>query len=554
MRHDESDEWLIDAARRAGHRTPLHDSSGRVSAWRLLLGAGIADDEILRIACTASGADPADFSRVSPALRGLLPHEVALEHRVVPVGVHRGVLAIATVNPRSASLERTLAFASKQRVALQAASPSAILRAQSIIYGSETYGATFNFEAKAATAPPPTAVQPQRTPMSRISVSVPAPVESSADAKNSPEVLVERVLTTAVAERASEIHIEAVSDGTIVRFRVDGKLNDRFRTSDVHATRVLQQFKAMAEIASSLDAGEQRGRSSWTGTAGRVDLRVSCEPLGVAHERMVVRLCSAGDVLGVDALGCSLPELGKIDQLLAATRGVLWVVGPAGSGRTTTLYALARELRRRGRRIATLEDTIVFQLEGIRQIDVRDSAFFTTTAAVRSTLALEAGAVIVDLPSDRAALETVLATDVPRLVVASVDAIDLVDIGGPRTIGVIAQRLVRRLCKACATPQPLGELPEAQRSLLSELPTAGLRQAVGCDRCRGTGYAGRTIVMEIGVPTLWDSGLRHVVEGTTTLGELLDVVSPPRDRATAAVQQDDIDALLSQLLGPPPGR
>ncbi len=355
IRQDESDEWLIDAARRAGHRAPSPDASRRVSAWRLLLGAGIADDEILRIACAASGTDPADFSRVSPEMRRLLPHETALEHRVAPLGVHRGVLAIATVNPRSASLARTLAFASKQRVSLQAASPSAILRAQSIIYGSETYGSTFNFEPKPAAAPP-TAVQPQRTPMSRISVAVPAPVEATVEAKNSPEALVERVLATAIGERASEIHIEAVSDGAIVRFRIDGKLNDRFRTSDVHAARVLQRFKAMAGIESREDAGEQRGRASWTGPTGRIDLRITSEPLGVAHECVIVRLYGTDDALGIDALGCSLPELGKLDQLLAAPRGVLWVAGPAASGRTTTLYALARELRRRGRRIAKLED------------------------------------------------------------------------------------------------------------------------------------------------------------------------------------------------------
>lgn len=556
-RHDDSDEWLIDAARRAGHRTPSSDSVGRVSAWRLLLGAGVSDDEILRIACAASGADAADLSQVSPALRSLLPHEAALEHRVAPVGVDRGVLAIATVNPRSAALERMLAFASKRRVALQAASPSAILRAQSIVYGSETYGATFNFEAKPA-SPPPTAVQPRRTPMARISVALPGPVEPSVDPKNSPEALVERVLTTAVAERASEIHIDAVTEGAIVRFRIDGKLNDRFRTSAVHATRLLQQLRAMAKVESHL-VGEQRGRTSWTGVTGRVDLRIASEILSGAHERMIVRLFGVNDVLALDALSRALPP--GLDDLLAATRGILWVAAPSGSGRTTSLYALAHELRRRGRRIATIEDTVVFQLEGIRQIDANDPVFFTTAAAARSTLALEAGAVIVDLPGDRTALETVLSTDVPRLVVASVDASLLADVVGPQTIGMITQRLVRRLCDGCAVPQPPGDLPDSQQSLLAGWPTTGLRQAVGCERCRGTGFAGRTAVMALAhpgrdsaIPTPWDSGLRHVVDGTTTIGELLDVMSPPQPRGTAAVQQDDIDALLGQLLGRPSER
>ncbi len=201
---------------------------------------------------------------------------------------------------------------------------------------------------------------------------------------------------------------------------------------------------------------------------------------------------------------------------------------------------------------------------------MHDSAFLTTTAAVRATLALEAGAVVVDLPADRTAIEIVAATDVPRLVVASIDASDCAGVAGrlaeieadpSLTVGVLAQRLVRRLCGACATPQPVGDLPEAQQSLLSGMQAGALRQAVGCARCRGSGYAGRIAVTEVAQPahagsvaTLWDSGLRHVLDGTTTLGELLDAVSPPRDRVSAAVQQDDIDALLSQLLGPPPSR
>src|SRR6185503_5788236 len=144
--------------------------------------------------------------------------------------------------------------------------------------------------------------------------------------------------------------------------------------------------------------------------------------------------------------------------------------------------------------------------------------------------------------------------------------------------GVVTQRLVRRLCTACAAPQELGELPESQQELLLGLPTSRLRRAVGCPQCRGTGYSGRMAVAEVvimtpamraaivrgaepaelahiaregGIRTLWDSGLAQVLDGITTLGELLDNVPAPQHSAGADLQQRDIDALLSQLLGSP---
>ena len=148
---EDSDEWLIDAARRAGHSLPHRERPPGTSAWRLLLNDGVPEGEIMRIASMASGTEAADLSRVSPALGAFLPHAIALRFRVAPLGVRNGVLRVATFNPRSTLLERELAFASRHRVSLHAASPAAILRAQGAIYGT-VYGTSASVGAPPAEA------------------------------------------------------------------------------------------------------------------------------------------------------------------------------------------------------------------------------------------------------------------------------------------------------------------------------------------------------------------------------------------------------------------
>lgn len=596
---DHDDDWLIDAVRRAGYRTPRGERPTGISAWRLLLGAGVSDEDILRVACEASGAEVADFSRVSPAMRTLLPHDVALEHRVAPVGVHAGILAIGTVNPQGRALERALAFASKQRVKLLVASPGDILRAQAIIYGSETYGATFNFTVKGS-ATLPTAVSPRPTPVSRISVAIPIPAEArdertpsspATEPTNSPDALLTRLMETALNERASEATIEPTPQGGfLVRLRIDGKLNDRFRTSEQHGQHLMKKLETIAKLDQTSSRVPRSGRATFAASRGRVDLRVATEPVGVAHERMIVRLYTADCVQSLDALGFSTPEQSRVEQIADAQRGVVLVAGPAKSGRSTTLYALAHELRRRGRRVASLEDSVTFRFDGMKQIDVADATELTLAASVRAAIALDAGAVIVEVPSDRAAVEALVTSSAPRLILASLDAPDFVGVIdrlremeiGPMSIagsliGVVSQRLLRRLCGTCAGVLHASDLPDAQQALLFGMPTSRLRQPVGCAECRGTGYVGRIAATEVvpitieiaaaitraanaaelsrlareaGAHSLWDSGLHHVIDGTTSLGELLDTLPPPSS-TNANDNQEDIDALLSQLLDSP---
>jgi type II secretory ATPase GspE/PulE/Tfp pilus assembly ATPase PilB-like protein len=598
---DEPDEWLIDAARRARHELPRGERPRGTSAWRVLLNAGIAESEVLRLACDAAGTEPADFKRLSPALSSLLPHGIALKHRVAPLGVHNGTLGVATSNPNSPELERELAFAAKQRVRLHAASPSDILSAQAVVYGT-AYGTTQDFEPFKAPAPPP---PPRPAPVARLSLGVTMPPEPPvvaaspvpgvplvAEPAGEPDVA-ERLLAAACVDRASEASLDPTPDGgLLVRVRVDGVWTDRARIAAVQAKRVAKALLQRAGIDPAKAAQGARGRTTFKTAGGVVvEIRVSVESIGDARERIILRLFSGAGLLGVSELGYSSSEQHLLTQLLGSASGLVVVAGPADAGTTTTLYAVSRELQKSGRAVSIVEEPIEFPLEQVAQVQVSESSDSTLASAVRAALDGNANVVIAGIPLDAPTIaQCVTPEGRARLMIASLDTADM-----PSTLarlrklqpdrallaglleGIVAQRLVRRLCPACAAPQSVSELPELQQRLLYGLPMAKLRRPVGCAECRTTGYMGRTAIAEVvpmvpamreaiaggatpdelahvarehGMRTLWDSGMSRVLEGVTSLAELLDTVAPPTEVGGAA-PQEDIDALLAQLLGSP---
>ncbi|MEO6526854.1 MAG: ATPase, T2SS/T4P/T4SS family [Gemmatimonadaceae bacterium] len=595
----EPDEWLIDAARRMGHDVPKRPRTPGTTAWRVLLNAGVPDDEVLRIASLVSGADSADFTRLAPALASLFTHGVALKHRVVPLGVHNGVVAVATTNPMDPVLERELAFAAKQRVRLHPASPAEIIRAQGVVYGA-AYGTRADSDIKYPTRNPlPSVTRPEVRPVARLTLSVPvvAPTPSAARSATpaAPSNLTDRLLLAACTERASEAILEPMPDGgMLVRLRVDGALHDRFKIAEPQASQMIGTLKERSGLDIDESRRAQDGRTSFDSPNGRVAIRVTIQslraPAGGMRERVVIRLYSSHGVQRLADLGMSSFEQHRFEQLLGTASGLVIVAGPAATGKTTTLYAAARELRHHGRRVMTIEDQIEQPLDGVTQLQLRGSTPSSLSAALPGVVSdggMSSTVVIADATLDASSLEQCAsATDRSRLVIASLETSDLTSTlahlralhpdGAPLAAslhGVVVQRLVRRLC-TCAMPQIESELPALQQRLLSGLPTASGRHPVGCPTCRSTGYLGRLAIAEVvpvtlslrdaitrraspaelvhlaresGIPTLWDSGMQHVLSGATSLAELLDNVAPPE--TGDAAPQEDIDALLAQLLG-----
>jgi general secretion pathway protein E len=384
--------------------------------------------------------------------------------------------------------------------------------------------------------------------------------------------LINALLTQAVREGASDIHLEIFESRALVRFRVDGALRDVVEPRRGLHPAMVSRIKVMA----SLDIAEKRlpqdGRIALRVAGRAIDVRVSTIPTN-SGERVVLRLLDkqAGR-LTLDALGMGPATRDTIDHLIHAPHGIFLVTGPTGSGKTTTLYSALSRLDRKTRNILTVEDPIEYELDGVGQTQVNPRIEMTFARALRAILRQDPDVVMIgeirDLETAQIAVQASLTG---HLVLATLHTNDapgavtrLIDMGiepyllASTLNGVLAQRLVRRLCEQCRAPY---EPDAAERSVFGRadgpLPRqAGdprperLYRAVGCGACNFSGYRGRTGIYELlvaddalrhlihdqvaeselrehavsgGMIRLRDDGLRWVREGITSLDEVLRV-------------------------------
>jgi type II secretory ATPase GspE/PulE/Tfp pilus assembly ATPase PilB-like protein/ActR/RegA family two-component response regulator len=565
------DRWLLEAFRRA--EEPLAEKAAQLmtdTAWEALLGAGVPADRVLDTACAMAAAPAARLADVGPEHEPLLPRTVAYRYGVSPVRMDGNTLEVVTSNPLQLGLEEDLAFASGRRVRLSVAGPADIRDAMQRVY------------------PETPAVLDAPEQLARIIHNQNAPQGAAVELAN-------HVLGEALNRGASDIHIEPRHDGgLLVRFRVDGVLQDALQVPAELASSITSRLKVTANLDISDRVRPQDGRAS-TMFAGRsVDLRVSTLPLGGMGEKIVIRvLDSKVSTIDLGALGFTPAELHRFQRMLAQPEGMILVTGPTGSGKTTTLYSALRFVQSPANNIVTVEDPIEYRLPGINQVQTNDKAGLDFAAALRSILRQDPDVVLVGEVRDRETSDiAVKASMTGHLVLSTLhtnDAISavsrLTDIGvdtaslSAALKCVVAQRLVRRLCKECGKTVALADLSMDQQRLLFGKSAANLRQAVGCRACRGTGYRGRMVVAEVlivtpdlqraiargadvrelirlgaegGMRSLWDAGIDRVVAGATSLHELLDNVAAPIGEGgeTGGGTQADVDALLATLLGP----
>ena len=555
-----TDRWLIDALRQQGH-TAVERLTAAPSAWESLVAGGATPKELLDLVCLMSGAPPADLSGVAPEHASLLPIKFAGRYGVVPVRLTGSVLDVATANPLTTSLERDLAFAAGRQIRITVASPKDVRDAHERIYGVSISG-------KAPT--PRIEWIIKEGPLGARSMPTRGMVLDSLD----------RFIADALDQRASDIHFEPKDDDLLVRFRVDGILHDVTRISSEIAPLVMSRLKVLAGLDIADRRRPQDGRATTKFDGRTVDLRVSTLPLNDRLEKAVIRLLDAASAAhGLAALGFTPGENHRVSKLLNQNEGMVLVTGPTGSGKTTTLYAAVENARSGATNIVTVEDPIEYNLEGINQVQVNERAGLGFAAALRSIVRQDPDVILVgEIRDGETAGIAVKAGLTGHLVLSTLHTIDapsaigrLADIGvdmgalSGALKGVIAQRLVRRLCEACCVPTTVDELPAEQQALLAGKQTEKLRKSVGCEACRHTGFRGRMVVPEVlvvsdemrtaiargadrvelhdlakraGMIPLWDSGLRRVIEGTTSLPELLDNVPPPQ----AHEQFEPVDA------------
>jgi len=326
--------------------------------------------------------------------------------------------------------------------------------------------------------------------------------------------LINALLLEAVKDGASDIHIEVEEKRLVVRFRVDGVLREVLEPRRALAPQLSSRLKVMGKLDIAEKRLPQDGRVSLRVGSYELDVRISTLPSQFG-ERVVLRLLDRGQTqLGIAHLGMNERDRDAFQRIITAPEGLVLVTGPTGSGKTTSLYAALHALNDRERNILTVEDPIEYSMDGVGQIQVNQKTEMTFARGLRAILRQDPDVIMVgeirDGETARIAVESamtghlVLSTLHTNTAIGAVSR--LIDMGverfllAPMVRGLIAQRLVRRLCPECRIPH---NLSEAEAALVSHsiAPGEEVYEAKGCDECGGTGYRGRLPLYEIVVAT-----------------------------------------------------
>ncbi len=374
--------------------------------------------------------------------------------------------------------------------------------------------------------------------------------------------LINAILGEAIKENASDIHLETFEKRLVVRFRVDGVLREVLEPKRELAALLVSRIKVMARLDIAEKRIPQDGRISLKVGGREVDVRVSTLP-SANGERVVLRLLDkqAGR-LNLQHLGMSPRDRQLMEETVRKPHGILLVTGPTGSGKTTTLYASLSSLNDRTRNILTVEDPIEYHLEGIGQTQVNTKVDMTFARGLRAILRQDPDVVMVGEIRDKETAEIAVQASLTGHLVLStlhtnsaIGAITrLVDMGiepfllSSSLLGVLAQRLVRVLCPHCKQAYQADEAECALLGVAADNPPT-LYHACGCNECHQQGYRGRTGIYELVVfddqlrtlihngaaeqdmlrhartlgPSIRDDGRRKVLEGATTVEEVLRV-------------------------------
>jgi type II secretory ATPase GspE/PulE/Tfp pilus assembly ATPase PilB-like protein len=552
------DAWILPALVPLLTPSALETLRGRVrdSYWEAAVREGLSDDEpIGRAVAARFQLRLADLKRADSESRLLVSEQLARRYRVLPLRSVDGVLEVASSDPRDLDCERALAFATGRAVRLSLASPLQIDRRLDDLYRTDPAGERLLAGGGA-----------YEVQILASSEEAEDAGSAAAEAAQRPIVrLVDELLAEGVVSRASDIHIACEERVVTVRYRIDGVLRGARELPRDIARPVISRIKVVGGLDIADRLRPQDGRARLAVDGAHVDLRISTLP-SVHGEKVVIRLLHpGGSVLALDAMGFHGPSLGRLERLADAREGIVLVTGPTGSGKTTTLYATLRRIQRRDPNIVTVEDPVEYRLPGIVQVQVNERAGLTFASALRAILRQDPDVVLVGEIRDRdTAATAVQASLTGHLVLSTLHTMDaagaivrLHDLGvepyhlAAAVRGIVAQRLLRRLCTACRALDNGDAFPATRRWLGAE---STIPRAVGCGECGGSGYRGRLAVAEVllrsaeverrvasgatvdqiaaaaradGMLPLWESGLGHVRRGDTTLDELLRVIEPP---------------------------
>jgi type IV pilus assembly protein PilB len=356
---------------------------------------------------------------------------------------------------------------------------------------------------------------------------------------------VDRILSSAATQGASDIHLERTPDSLRVRLRVDGTFQDISYVATAIAPAICARLKVMAGMDIAEHRLPQDGRLTVTIGSRRLDFRASTYPT-IHGEKLVLRVLDQGALrLEPAALGMRSPLLEDFREIIRKPEGLVLITGPTGSGKTSTLYAALGELVQTGKNITTIENPVEYELAGTNQGQINEKAGFTFAKGLRAVLRQDPDVIMVGEIRDTETLTTAIEASLTGHLVFSTlhtnSAIGtitrLLDMGiepyflAAGVQAIVAQRLVRRICGRCQTELPV---PAGVRHLFGDEAPASLWRGAGCNECRGTGFAGRI-------------GIYEMVRMTATLREL--VLSRASETALlAAARADNMSSLREECL------
>lgn len=521
---------------------------------RVLVRLGLlSEPDVVRALAEQTGIELVGSDRFpdAPVEVAGLSAQYLMTHAILPLSVEQGVLSVAMATAQDDFLRKAIRLATGLQVRPLLAPESELQAALERLY-----------------ATPPEGVDEDEDPGQGLFGADSEFVEHLKDlASEAPVIrMVNQVISRVIDLRASDIHIEPFEDGLHIRYRVDGVLQAAELAEAGIAAAVTSRIKLLAHLNIAERRLPQDGRIKTRVKGHELDLRVSTLPT-VHGESVVMRVLDRASIrLNLDDMGFAADTLERYRSLIDRPHGILLVTGPTGSGKTTTLYASLAKLDAVALKILTVEDPVEYQLEGVNQVQVLPQIGMTFAHALRSILRQDPDIIMIGEMRDtetaqiavQSALTGHLVLSTLHTNTAAAAVVRLEDMGIERYLitstvnGILAQRLVRRLCGHCRKPVELSAEILDKTGLRRFMPAGSTTAyaAVGCPECKGSGYRGRTSIHELfvmdapahqailsgadatalhevarqsGMVTLYEDGLRKVAAGITTLEEVLRV-------------------------------
>ncbi|HEX4342334.1 MAG TPA: ATPase, T2SS/T4P/T4SS family, partial [Verrucomicrobiae bacterium] len=558
----EKDDYLVDMLADLGFVTPEQVANARTEA----LGAGVGAvdymvaNKLIRPADVTQakaahfGAEVVNLAqiRVEDDVIAAVPRHIARKYRVIPVYRHENTLTVAIADPSDLATIDSLSHLLKSEINLQVASEQDIEAALNKYYGGTKQ----------------TEVDKMIQDLTSGEVDVGAAAGTFEDGapveEDAPLIrLVNQIIVDAFKMRASDIHLEPLAKKFRLRYRIDGMLHEMKNPPKRLQASVVARLKIQSNMSIAEHRIPQDGRIQ-TQVGGKViDLRVSCLPTNHGESIVMRILDKEGLKLGLPELGFFTDDQQTFERIIGLPDGILLVTGPTGSGKTTTLYSCLNFINRPDRKIITVEDPVEYVLAGINQVPVSESVGLTFATALRAILRQAPNVIMLGEIRDlETATIAINASLTGHLVFSTLHTNDapgavtrLIDIGvkpflvASSTRCLMAQRLVRKICKQCGGPYVPSEGELRALGLDGDaIKNANFRSGKGCGNCSNTGFRGRMGIFEIfviddearkliyekvpssilrararemGMRTLREDGIRKVLGGLTTPDEVI---------------------------------